>query len=192
MRSFLFFLVAFLTCSLGLQAQNGRLSGVVVDSATGEFLTGAAVRVIAKDKLKGGAVADERGEFTITQLKPGVYDIKISFVGYASQRKYGVKFNSGQAIRLNFSLHQDSSEYVEICECCCCPVRPRSTVEMPTAVRTTNASIATDPGRNMIYMDNYSAESESWFSNSAEIFTQDAGTFFQQRNRVKLIRTWSE
>jgi hypothetical protein len=71
----------------------GDIMGRVVDSETGEALEG--VRVTVEDQLFGG-YTDENGEFRIFNLRPGLYNIKVSIIGYTETTIKGVVVRSGQ------------------------------------------------------------------------------------------------
>ena len=66
----------------------GEIFGTIVDSITGKgvgYATIIALRT-SDNKMQGGTVSEESGNFSITNLPYGSYQIKISFVGY--QEKY--------------------------------------------------------------------------------------------------------
>ncbi len=63
-------------------AQTGTITGKVIDSETGQPLTGASVLVVGTGT---GGATDVEGDFEILNLTPGAYTLRISFVGYAAQ-----------------------------------------------------------------------------------------------------------
>ena len=60
-----------------------RLEGTVKDKQDGQALAGANLIL---EKSGKNAVSDENGKFTIFNLKPGKYTLRISYIGYAGQR----------------------------------------------------------------------------------------------------------
>ncbi|SFU08266.1 iron complex outermembrane recepter protein [Algoriphagus locisalis] len=64
-------------------AQNS-ISGKVLDANTGEPLIGASVWT---EKQGRGAVSDENGNFTITKLKDGEIQLRVSYVGFETLQK---------------------------------------------------------------------------------------------------------
>src|SRR5687767_15063581 len=64
---------------VGLWAHSGSLKGGIYDEATQRPLEGA--NVFIKD-LNKGAVTDVFGTFFFPELKPGTYQVSISFIGY--------------------------------------------------------------------------------------------------------------
>jgi hypothetical protein len=75
-----FVLLFFILLSLSMQAAS--LLGVVTDKKTHEPLIGATVRI--KDN-KAMAATDVNGAFEIKGLKPGTYQLTISYVSYRTQ-----------------------------------------------------------------------------------------------------------
>jgi len=75
-------LAAFLLTPAGLAQGEVTLSGTVRDAQTEELLIGANVFVPSR---QAGVAADERGEYRLT-LPPGTYEVRISYVGYETQR----------------------------------------------------------------------------------------------------------
>jgi len=70
---FIFILPTFLA------AQTGTIKGKVTEAETGDPLPGANVSIVGTPM---GAAADIDGEFTISNVPPGTYDIRVSFIGY--------------------------------------------------------------------------------------------------------------
>jgi ferric enterobactin receptor len=71
----------------------GRISGVVVDSISGEALEFATLVLLQTNdgqQLNGG-ITEPDGSFKITDVKNGTYDLDISFIGYESRLIKGVK-----------------------------------------------------------------------------------------------------
>lgn len=79
-----FFLCAFFLCSFQLSAQTYSITGVVQGAKDGTTFPAATVILMnPKDSttLKG-AVTDFEGVFTIKDVKPGPYILKVQYVGY--------------------------------------------------------------------------------------------------------------
>lgn len=60
-------------------SQSGGLSGQVTDSSTGEPLTGAIIFI---QELQRGATTDLDGRYALANVRPGTYQVRISFVGF--------------------------------------------------------------------------------------------------------------
>lgn len=65
-------------------AQTGGIEGVVKDEQ-GELLLSASVQVTEGSIVKGGTVTDLDGKFLVKPLSAGLYDVKVSFVGYVTE-----------------------------------------------------------------------------------------------------------
>ncbi len=74
---FIFLLFSF----AGLLAQTGAIQGIVFDTENNEYLPGA--NVILKGQTVGTS-SDRDGFFRIDNVKPGVYALEISYIGYES------------------------------------------------------------------------------------------------------------
>lgn len=80
-------------------AQTGSLTGTVTDAKTGEPLVGANVFI---PELSKGAPTDIDGNYTITDIPVGTYDIRISYIGYSEVTR-SVEINEGSQ-ELNIAL----------------------------------------------------------------------------------------
>src|SRR5688572_4432959 len=77
LRSILSFCLFVL--AIGSFAQNGSISGTVTDLKTGETVVGANV-VIQGTTV--GAPTDIDGKFSIPNVKPGTYNLSVTFITY--------------------------------------------------------------------------------------------------------------
>lgn len=92
-------LIVFLLVSGGAVAQTGTISGYVFNE-NGEPMAYAEVLIITESGNKG-AVADFDGKFVVKPLNSGLYDIKVSFVGYHTKTITGVEVYSDKITYLN-------------------------------------------------------------------------------------------
>ncbi len=84
--------------SLGQEKPKGTISGFVVDrinQAPIEFCTIAIIKA-SDSTMVNGALADEKGTFTVTNLKNGEYLLRIEFIGYSKSYFGPVTINSNQ------------------------------------------------------------------------------------------------
>lgn len=96
------FLFSFLLVGvLPAQAQTGQISGTVTDSTNGNPLPGVNVVV---DGTQQGASTDANGEYTISGVEPGTYDLRASFVGYRARTISDVTVSAGQTVEVNIDL----------------------------------------------------------------------------------------
>jgi TonB-dependent receptor len=91
----LFTVCAFCLAPAAAQERRGNITGLVTDSAHA-ILQGASVELQPSGKK---SVSDNTGQFSIGDVPPGTYTLKISFVGMAPYSKE-ITVTSGQAIRV--------------------------------------------------------------------------------------------
>ena len=68
----------------GMNAVKGEIFGNVIDSVSNQAMGYVTVLVLNKgtEDMAGGVVTNDKGGFSVTDLKPGSYTVKLSFVGY--------------------------------------------------------------------------------------------------------------
>lgn len=94
-----------------LAGVTGKLSGKITDRQTGEPLPGANV-LIEKHSL--GAAADFKGEYTLLNIPPGIYTVRVSFLGYKTITVENVKIQVDQTTTLNVELSTESITVDEV------------------------------------------------------------------------------
>jgi len=90
---------------------SGKISGTVVNRETGEALPGANVIVIGTSQ---GAMADEEGEYYILNLRPGVYSITASMIGFQATTRKNVTIHSDHTALISFELSTKVIEGEEV------------------------------------------------------------------------------
>ncbi len=100
--SFLF--VLFGSMMLVAQTGSSKLAGKVMDADTKEALIGANILIMGTGL---GAATDINGEYFVLNVTPGTYDVRVSFVGYASQTIQNVRMVAGITYELNVDLSTD-------------------------------------------------------------------------------------
>jgi len=90
LKKLLLLVVPMILASFSILAQDGALKGKVQDKETGEAIPFANIIAERGGKLTGGTTTDFDGYYTIKPLPPGLYDLKVSFVGYKSIKMTGV------------------------------------------------------------------------------------------------------
>ncbi len=103
------FLTIFL--SQHLLANTGSISGKVVDSESGTPLRSATIMV--KD-TKLGAFSDVKGEYKLRNLKPGVYSLKVSYVGYLPKEIENIEVPSSQEVNITVVLQPETRMTEEV------------------------------------------------------------------------------
>ncbi len=96
---------------MDVMAQTGKITGRVIDATNGEPLPG--VNVIL-DGLTRGATTNLDGEYVMIGVRPGVYTLIASFVGFATERREGISVNVDLTTTVDFSLREEVIEGEEI------------------------------------------------------------------------------
>lgn len=84
-----------------LHAQKSTIQGLVKDKQTGEPLIGATVVLVGTYK---GAYADAEGRFTLKDLNPGTYTLRVTYVGYNEVLLTGLTVKADQTLTLNIPM----------------------------------------------------------------------------------------
>ena len=84
-----------------LHAQKGTIQGLVKDKQTGEPLIGATVVLVGTYK---GAYADAEGRFTLKDLNPGTYTLRVTYVGYNEVLLTGLTVKADQTLNLTIPM----------------------------------------------------------------------------------------
>ncbi|MDD3806990.1 MAG: carboxypeptidase-like regulatory domain-containing protein, partial [Candidatus Marinimicrobia bacterium] len=105
-------LVGILITAGLLQAQTiGKISGRVYDEQTEMPLVGANVLVVGQEI---GASTDEEGNFTILRVYPGTYDLKVTYIGYATATIKEVRVYVDRTTFLNIPMKVEGVQMEEV------------------------------------------------------------------------------
>ncbi|MFD2600222.1 TonB-dependent receptor domain-containing protein [Sphingobacterium corticis] len=101
-----------------LQAQQkAQVRGVVVDAETKSPVNGASVQLLTQatqSYLRGTQAADD-GKFSIQNIDPSTYTIRVSNVGYNDYTQDNVRFPAGQQLQMDtIFLHTESKVISEV------------------------------------------------------------------------------
>ncbi len=112
--TFLLVVLALVACRpLSAQTNTSSISGTVVD-ATGALLPGASVSVSsAASGLAQTTRSNSKGEFSLEQLSPGTYSVKVSAPGF-NDVVQKVELLISTPLKLSFGLSAGSSEIVNV------------------------------------------------------------------------------
>ncbi len=116
-------------------AQTGKIKGNVTDLTTGEPLIGANVLVVGTSL---GASTDVKGEYTISNLQAGVYEVKSSYIGYQAITLTNVRVSADLTTSINFQL---PNEGISVGEVVVVSERPLINPSNTNAIRTTSSDI---------------------------------------------------
>jgi len=106
--SFLFLIFNFTTI---IAQKTGSIRGTVKDKNTQETIIGAIVQL---ENTKLGVVSDIDGNFKISDVPVGSYNLKASFLGYQPFTKFNVNVTSGNDQEVNFELIAVNNELKEV------------------------------------------------------------------------------
>lgn len=90
-----------------VSAQTGVLKGKVIDRKTKETVIGATVSIVG---TYYAVPTDVNGNYTINNIKPGEYSVKIVYLGYKEQINNGIKITNGNTTTLNIQLSEVTAE----------------------------------------------------------------------------------
>lgn len=100
---FLFFIFSIIVNSkseIRFSPDKAALNGYVKDSLTGETVVGATISIIG---TKNGGYTNKSGYYSIQDLTPGKYKVRVSMVSY-KQFEQLIDFKMGDAIRKDFII----------------------------------------------------------------------------------------
>ncbi len=100
--TFLIFQAAYLL------AQTGEITGRITDEK-GEGIPFANVAAEQQGKLVTGSTTDFDGYYTIKPLAPGKYDLKVSYIGYATSITRGVVVSGDKITELDVSVKPEET-----------------------------------------------------------------------------------
>ena len=108
MKKFLFILsIIQLINTTALVAQTGKISGKIIDRKTGETLPGASVLI---EGTVQGASSDFDGNYIITSVKPGKYNVICKYVSYANKLIKDIDVLAGETTVVNFSMEEPQGD----------------------------------------------------------------------------------
>ncbi|MEN8228884.1 MAG: TonB-dependent receptor [Bacteroidota bacterium] len=107
---FMVILAFFSFCFTATQfAQQATISGTVTDVQTGEELIGAHIYIEGTSK---GTAADMNGNYTLTGVSPGEYQLTATYIGYNNQT-LSISPAAGEELKVDFQLQYAGSTDLE-------------------------------------------------------------------------------
>ena len=99
-------LLSTVSAQSDLPRGSAKLTGIIVDSVSKKPVEFASVALIDLQTTRpiDGAVADEKGQFTISKMPEGSFRLRISFIGYRDKIVRGVKINRRDDVNLGTIL----------------------------------------------------------------------------------------
>ena len=106
-------LVVIITLNAQSDRVSGKIRGRVVDSTSKNPLAGANVLVLPVGSGRG-TMTNENGEFVLPNLMTGRYNVKVSYMGYASTTIQDIDVSPGGTTEILFSLTIEAIEGQEV------------------------------------------------------------------------------
>lgn len=102
-------IAVFLTIALNAYSQSAvitdaNITGHVIDAENGDHIPGCLVKILDTNFV---TMTDASGHYVFRDLKPGVYTLEVSFMGYSTMKK-DADVKSSQTIELNFDILPDA------------------------------------------------------------------------------------
>jgi len=88
-------------------AATGKITGTITDKESGEPVVGASVLLVGTQR---GAMTDFDGKFTITQVEPGTYTMRISNIGYNVLEVDNVPVKADITSEQSFTLEKETTD----------------------------------------------------------------------------------
>lgn len=138
--SFLFVLIGMPILSI---AQTGIIKGRIYDAGNNESIPFANVIIQGTTE---GTTSDIDGNYEMKDLKPELYNLEISYVGYKSKVIYEIQVTNNKPVELDIALEANQTELKEVTV----KASPFSkTIESPVSLRNIGVSeIERNPGGN--------------------------------------------
>lgn len=110
-----FIVVLALAGMMPVVAQN-TVSGIEGKiTAEGDVLAGAAVKATNSDNgAVFGTVSNSQGFYSLSGLRPGVYSVQFSFIGYETVTKSEVRLSLGEQYRLDVDFNEADNQLKEV------------------------------------------------------------------------------
>ncbi len=110
---FLFFLAILVWGPLGSQTSTQTIRGVVTDKQSLSTLPGATVVLMGVESPKGTST-DAEGHFRLTEVAPGRYDLKITYLGYKEVMIPNVVVTTGKEVVMEIGMEENVNSLKEV------------------------------------------------------------------------------
>lgn len=103
-------ILVWLLCLVNVAfAQNGQVSGTVIEKETGQGLPGVKVEVVGVAGV--GATTDFDGKFTVRNIVPGTYQFRFSAITYKTVLMNGVVVSAGKTTPVSLNIESAPATY---------------------------------------------------------------------------------
>jgi len=111
MKNYLLLIMLFLGWHV---VQSQSLRGTITAANSGEPIPMANVVVKKQNAIIGGAGTDFDGDYIISPLPPGKYDVEVSFIGFQTKKITGVIISPSKATSLRVQLIEEGSLLADV------------------------------------------------------------------------------
>lgn len=102
-------IMGFLCFLLTENIAQTTIEGKVTDAKNGESIIYGTIALYRGGVLITGTETDADGNYFLSDVQPGTYDMEASYVGYTTQRQTGIIIKAGRTNRVNFVLSDDAN-----------------------------------------------------------------------------------
>ena len=96
-------------------SQNGGLKGHVINRTDKGGFAGLQLSILKGDSVIKGTITDQNGDYQITQIEQGKYNLKLQFLGFKERVIRNIEIQKDETLELNL-IHPDScSQPRKIC-----------------------------------------------------------------------------
>ncbi len=111
MRVFnLLIILIFISTSISVFAQGGKISGSITEKSTGSPMPGVNITIVGTQM---GAASDINGEYFILNIPPGTYQVKASIIGFKNITKTNVEVSVNHTTEVDFEMEETVYELDE-------------------------------------------------------------------------------
>ncbi|MFN8229647.1 MAG: carboxypeptidase-like regulatory domain-containing protein [Bacteroidia bacterium] len=164
----------FIFFTLCLKAQNGQITGVIMDSKTGEPLPGATILIEGTNNVSS---ADFDGKYHFTKLTTGKKSFIINYISYTTKKIVDVEIKNNDLINLNILLEPSTLNNLNEIEV------------VVTLNKENNTALVLQQKNASVVSDGVSAETfkRTPDRNTSDVIKRVSGTTIQD-NKFAIIR----
>ncbi len=108
------FILLISLLSISIFAQNSNIKGSIKDKVTEVPLIGAVVSMINDTNLGNGVQSDIDGNYVLTDIAPGRYQLVVEYIGYKSVTIPNILVTSGKESIVDIGLEEDIMQLDEV------------------------------------------------------------------------------
>ncbi|MFO0322896.1 MAG: TonB-dependent receptor [Bacteroidota bacterium] len=99
--------------TINAQSPTQTIKGTITDKQSQYPLPGVSVVIIGSDPLKGTST-DADGKFKLTEVAPGRYDLKVTYIGYKEILLPNVQVTSGKEVSVDVGIEENVTSVNEV------------------------------------------------------------------------------